>query len=207
MPVPEAPTTPMRPRGTRLLNPRPTPSRIAVPQSGPSISSPRRSASSFSRTSSATETWSEKQKTFSPCASASQQAQAACSPGTDTTAMLAPSSSRLAVRTVRGAGTSPAGGVAARSLKTASATRSPDSGSAPRAASTRSPGPARSSAADHSPLSRSRSRLSWVAMAAMAASTPGAALMRAEATIRTIESRYWPGRTSTRRLPAIGGRM
>src|ERR1051326_2749051 len=41
MPVPEAPTIPIAPRRTTLAKPRPTPFRIAVPQSGPIINRQR----------------------------------------------------------------------------------------------------------------------------------------------------------------------
>ena len=189
MPVPEAPTMPMRPRGTTLENPIPTPSMIEVPQSGPMKSSPRRRASSLSSTSSASDTLSEKQKTLSPAVSASQQAQAACSPGTETRAMLAPAARRAAARTVRAAAPGPSSeGTAWRSASAASAARMAASGSAPRAARTRSSGPAASSPSSHSPDVRRRSRLSGVPIAAIAASTPSTPNIRPDTSISAIES-------------------
>ena len=69
-PVPEAPTRPMRPRRTALAKPRGTPSRMAVPQSGPMTKRFFFTASRFSSTSSATGTLSLKMKTWSPRLSA-----------------------------------------------------------------------------------------------------------------------------------------
>ena len=66
MPVPEAPTTPTGPRRTALANPRPTPSMMAVPQSGPMSSRPRSAATRLQAASVAGSSPSEKQNTCSP---------------------------------------------------------------------------------------------------------------------------------------------
>ncbi len=70
MPVPEAPTMPMRPRGTRLANPSPTPAMIAVPQSGPITSRPSSRARFLKTISSSSGTLFEKRKTCLPASSA-----------------------------------------------------------------------------------------------------------------------------------------
>ena len=56
--VPDAPTSPIAPRRTRLANPSPTPLMIAVPQSGPITSRPFDCAIFFNSISSASETLS-----------------------------------------------------------------------------------------------------------------------------------------------------
>ena len=66
MPVPEAPITPMEPRGTALANPSGTPSIIAVPQSGPITNWQADSPALFSSTSAASGTLSLNRNAFRP---------------------------------------------------------------------------------------------------------------------------------------------
>ncbi len=65
-PVPLAPTSPTPPRRTAFAKPSGTPSRMAVPQSGPITSSPLRAPSRFSSISSSIETLSLNRKTCMP---------------------------------------------------------------------------------------------------------------------------------------------
>ena len=65
-PVPDAATRPIRPRRTTLANPSGTPSRMAVPQSGPMTISPDRRPRALSSISSSIVTLSLNRKTWSP---------------------------------------------------------------------------------------------------------------------------------------------
>ena len=65
-PVPEAPISPMSPRRTAFAKPSGTPSRMAVPQSGPISSRPRETARRLSSISSSMGTLSLNRKTLTP---------------------------------------------------------------------------------------------------------------------------------------------
>ena len=89
-PVPEAATMPTLPRLTRLVKPRPTPLRLAVPQSGPMQSSPWSRAFRFRASSSCSETLSLKRKTLRSRSIQRDASRAAYSPGMDMAASDAP---------------------------------------------------------------------------------------------------------------------
>ena len=101
MPVPDAPTMPMEPRGATLLKPSPTPLMMAVPQSGPMSSSPLLAARALRRRSCSMETLLLKRNTCSPWRSACSASSQACSPATEITARLAVPSCRSAVSNER----------------------------------------------------------------------------------------------------------
>lgn len=103
MPEPDAPTTPTAPRRTALAKPSGTPSRRAVPQSGPITSRPFSAASVLRRTSSSTLTPLLKTMTSRPASSARRASRAAKAPGTDTSARRASGSAARPSARVRGA--------------------------------------------------------------------------------------------------------
>ena len=159
-PVPEAPISPIRPRRTTLANPKPMPSRMAVPQSGPITSKPRSRARCFRSTSSSSDTLSEKRNTCRPSASAWRASPAANGPGTEMTARRASGSARCAARSDRGGlvVASASAGALRRPDSSRSACCSAEAASASlaaRTAMTRSFGPAESASPASNPESRS----------------------------------------------------
>ena len=76
-PVPEAATSPIEPERTALAKPKGTPPMMAVPQSGPITSRPRRVASRLSAASCARGTLSLNKKTLSPSLTALRASAAA----------------------------------------------------------------------------------------------------------------------------------
>ena len=93
---------PMAPRRTRLAKPSGTPPTMAVPQSGPISSRPRRSASRLSATSSSSDTWSENTIASSPSRSAFIASAAAYSPGQEISASVASGAASTASARLRG---------------------------------------------------------------------------------------------------------
>src|SRR5438034_884016 len=86
----------MRPLRTTFANPSGTPSRIAVPQSGPITSNPLRSARRLSSISSARDTLSLNRKTLRPRLSALSASAAAYVPGVEINTRLASGASAKA---------------------------------------------------------------------------------------------------------------
>ncbi|HEY3681895.1 MAG TPA: hypothetical protein VGL93_02585 [Streptosporangiaceae bacterium] len=200
-PVPDAATTPTRPGRVTFAKPSATPATIAVPQSGPMTSRPRRAAARFSATSWCGGTLSLNTITSMPASIASIASANAYSPGTETSAIVGarPWSAprRTAAATVRGGGSvrDPPCRTAWGASASASRPRASSSPPAPpRTAITRSPGPAAGTA---NPIRAISSRFSSVPIATIARSTPATSPKARLTRIRVTESWYAPPRTST----------
>ena len=174
IPVPEAPTIAISPRGTTLAKASGTPSIIAVPQSGPITTSPRSRASRLREISSARATLSLKIMTLRPALSALRASAPAKSPGTEIKARFAFGSWRQAERKVSGRSSR---GVlfccAGRSINSAArcSVESAMARSCARTATSRSPGPALVSSSRR-PASERMSQWAGVAIIRAASSTP-----------------------------------
>ena len=179
MPVPDAPTMPMSPRGTTLANARGTPPMIAVPQSGPMTRRPSVRASRFNSTSCSIGTLSEKIITSRPERIAFKASAAAKSPGTEISARLASGVWARAARSVRGRHTlAPTVWRGASSKRAASArAASAEDLSLARIAMTRSPGAAASPLVSSTPASRRISLLADVPIMRPASSIPSIDVM------------------------------
>ncbi len=89
IPVPEAPTMPILPGFTTLVNAIGTPEIMPVPQSGPINNNPLSCAFCLSLTSSSNGMLSVKENTFNPLSSAFSMSPAAYSPGMENSAKFA----------------------------------------------------------------------------------------------------------------------
>lgn len=192
VPVPEAPTTPMSPRGTRLAKANGTPLRIAVPQSGPMTSRPSARPSRFRAASSSSGTLSLKIMTWSPARSALRASAAAKSPGTEMMARLASGMARRAARSVCGHQCAPA----PPAWRGRSSRRSASASAARAAASSTALTPTiRSLLCAARPVRVSRPARSMIPLfdgvpiISAASSTPGSPAMVRDSRIRATESR------------------
>ncbi len=182
---------PTEPARTTLAKPSATPPTTAVPQSGPMTSTFAAAAASLRRTSSSTGTLSEKTMTEMPARTASRASVTAYSPGTETSARSAPER-RIAPPRVRACGAAPsppeASAVERVRVRAPSSAASPASipEASPRIAMMRSFG---EEVGTSKPIPWITSRLSSVAIATCAASTPGVAATVRETCIRVTESR------------------
>jgi hypothetical protein len=191
-PAPDAAAIPMRPRGTALAKPSGTPSRTAVPQSGPIISNDRSAAYRLSATSVSTGTLSLNIITCSPARNAFHASAPAYIPGTEISATFAPGSAPSAEPSVRGRGDSPpaapvvcgAASAASAAARAPSAARSSDA----MTATTRSDGTADSPSAASSPARRISARLCGVPIIAAARLTPSTASISRDRRISVTES-------------------
>ena len=191
VPVPEAPTMPIGPRATRLAKPRPTPSMIAVPQSGPMTSSPASRPRALSAISSDRATLSLNRKMLRPASIARWATKAAYAPGTAMDTRFVPGCSRTASATLAGrpaARGCPGSGRAPASNDTSCRSAASKPGSSQRSAITRSIGPAAARSARGNPAEASRPILAAVPIITSADTTPSTRLNSRPIRIRRAES-------------------
>ncbi|WP_345150157.1 hypothetical protein [Nonomuraea rubra] len=167
-----------------FAKPSPAPPIAAVPQSGPMTSTSLASASSFSRRSWATVTPSLKIMTGRPASMASRASKKAYSPGVETSTRSA-GPRAAAERVVSGGCSSEPVPGRSTSVSRRSASSAAASGSFARTAISRSPG---SVSGTPKPISRRIETLRSVAMATMAASTPGSSDSARLTRMRVTES-------------------
>ena len=164
---------------------------IAVPQSGPIISSDRSAAYRFRSTSVSTGTLSLNSITCSPARNAFHASAPAYIPGTEMSATFAPGSIATAETSVRGRRKSAAAvGTrgAASAVSAASWAAVAARALAARIAMTRSAGAADSPSAASSPACRINARFCGVPIIAAAIVTPSTASMSRESRMRVTES-------------------
>ena len=191
-PVPEAAASPMRPRGIALAKPSGTPSRMAVPQSGPIMSRPRSSATRLHSISVSIGALSLKSMTCSPARSAFSASAPAYAPGTEISATFASGKSFSAEPSVRGAALVAVGAGGLLATSACSAALRAASAAAAESATTammRSAGSAAAPSRASSPACSSSARLCGVPIIAAAALTPATASMSRESRMSVTESR------------------
>ena len=194
-PVPDAPTSPTEPRRTVLANPSGTPSRIAVPQSGPMTRSPLARAIALSSISSSTGTLSLNRKTLHPRLRAFIASAVAYGPGvairTRFVAASSATASAIVVAVARVAADPSSVEPAVPASRDAASSRAAvaASSSVAKTATTRSFGPAVATASNRSPAAARTSRFAGVAMTRPARSIPSRPSMAAAICISSTESR------------------